>query len=98
MNKKTIIVIGAFDTKNTELAFLAERISDLGGDVVTMDVSVLGDPEQPTDISKHDVAGAAGSTIDQVIQAGDENKAFRIMSRGAARLVADAYVKKNSTA
>ena len=94
MNKKTILVIGTYDTKNTELAFLAGRIRDLGGDVLTMDVSVLGDPEQPTDISKHDVAGAAGSTIDQVIQAGDENKAFRIMSLGAARLVADAHEAK----
>jgi len=95
MKAKKILIIGTYDTKNAELAFLAERIRDLGGDVLTMDVSVLGDPEQPTDISKHDVAAAAGSTIDQVIAAGDENKAFRIMSRGAARLVADAYRKKN---
>ena len=94
MTKKTILVIGTFDTKNAELTFLAGRIRDLGGDVLTMDASVLGDPERPTDISKHDVAAAAGSTIDQVIDAGDENKAFRIMSQGAARLVADAYAEK----
>ena len=51
-----------------------------------MDVSVLGDPTGPTDISKHQVAQAAGSSIALAIASGDENKAMQIMAKGAAGL------------
>ncbi|MES0885100.1 Tm-1-like ATP-binding domain-containing protein [Roseibium sp. SCP14] len=86
---KTILSIGTYDTKNAELEFIQSCIEEQGGRVMTMDVSVLGDPEKPTDISKHQVAEAGGMTIEEVIALGDENKAFQIMARGAARLVAE---------
>lgn len=86
---KTILVIGTYDTKDQELTYVADCIRRLGGAVVSMDVSVLGDPSQPTDISKHDVAAAAGRTIQDVIDAGDENLAMQIMAEGAARLTAE---------
>lgn len=85
---KTILVIGTYDTKDAELQFVCDRIRALGGAVLSMDVSVLGDPAQPADLSKHDVAAAAGATIAQVIAAGDENAAMQIMARGAAALTA----------
>ncbi len=56
MTDKTILVIGTYDTKDDELRFLIDVIHAQGGQVVTMDVSVLGDPSKPTDYSKHDVA------------------------------------------
>ena len=63
---------------------------------MTMDVSVLGDPAQPCDISKHQIAEAAGSTIQNAIDSGDENAAMRIMARGAsteaARLQAEGKI------
>ena len=91
MTKKTILAIGTYDTKNAEMEYIAERIRSLGGEVLTMDVSVLGDPENPVDISKDEVAQASGMTIAEVVAQGDENKAFRIMSRGAASVAADAH-------
>jgi len=56
MTDKTILVIGTYDTKDDELGFLADVIRAQGGRVVTMDVSVLGDPSAATEYSKHDVA------------------------------------------
>ncbi len=91
MTEKTILLIGTYDTKEPEMRFLEQCIREQGAAVVTMDVSVLGDPEGPTDISKHDVASAAGMSIDEVIAQGDENKSFRVMSRGAAAVVAQAF-------
>ncbi|MEM8742880.1 MAG: Tm-1-like ATP-binding domain-containing protein [Pseudomonadota bacterium] len=85
---KTILVIGTYDTKDDELLFMAECIRAQGGAVLRMDVSVLGDPSQATDISKHQVAEAAGSSIQAAIDAGDENQAMQIMARGAAALTA----------
>ena len=88
MTDKTILVIGTYDTKDDELRFLADVIHAQGGQVVTMDVSVLGDPSQPTDYSKHDVAREGGSSIKAAIASGNENHAMQIMTRGAALLTA----------
>ncbi len=93
MTKKTILLIGTYDTKEPEMRFIEEAVKAQGAEVLTMDVSVLGDPSEPTDISKHDVACAGGMTIDEVIAQGDENKAFRVMSAGAAKAVAQAYAE-----
>lgn len=86
MTDKTILIVGTFDTKNDELDYMAERIRAGGGGVLTMDLSVLGDPEKPADITKHEVAAAAGSSIQAAIDSGDENHAMQIMAAGAATL------------
>jgi uncharacterized protein (UPF0261 family) len=84
MTDRTILVVGTYDTKDDELHYLARVIRGQGGGVLTMDVSVLGDPSEPTDISKHDVAEAGGHTIREAIDGGDENRAMQIMAKGAA--------------
>jgi uncharacterized protein (UPF0261 family) len=84
--KKTILVIGTFDTKAAELAYLIERIEAQGGATLAMDVSILGDTTFPVAISKHDVAEAAGTTIADMIALGEEGEAFEQMSVGAARM------------
>jgi uncharacterized protein (UPF0261 family) len=91
MADKTILVIGTYDTKDDELSYLAGVIRGQGGQIVTMDVSVLGDPSSPTDHSKQDVAEAGGSSIDAAIATRNENHAMQIMARGAALLTARLY-------
>ena len=49
---KTILVVGTYDTKDDELGYLADKIKGQGGKVLSMDVSVLGDPRAPADIHK----------------------------------------------
>ncbi len=88
---KTILVIGTYDTKDEELHYICDRIAAQGGKVLSMDVSVLGDPSKPTDISKHQVAEAAESSIQAAIDSGDENTAMQIMARGASILSAQLY-------
>jgi uncharacterized protein (UPF0261 family) len=88
---KTILVVGTYDTKSDELRFLEDCIAGGGGRVLTMDVSVLGDPPAPTDISKHDVAAAAGSSIAAAAASGDENAAMQIMAAGASTLTRRLY-------
>jgi uncharacterized protein (UPF0261 family) len=83
---KTILVIGTFDTKADELAYLIGRIEAQGGAVLAMDVSVLGEAQIPVEVSKHDVAAAVGETIDGLIALGEEGEAFARMSAGAALL------------
>ncbi len=86
MSDKTILVVGTYDTKNDELEYMVERVQSLGGGTLSMDISVLGDPDKPTDYSKHDVAEAGGSSIQAAIDSGDENHAMQIMAKGASTL------------
>ncbi|WP_128514779.1 Tm-1-like ATP-binding domain-containing protein [Tabrizicola thermarum] len=83
---KTILVIGTFDTKADELAYLISRIKAQGGEVLAMDVSILGQAKTSVDVSKHQVAAAANTTIDALIALGEEGEAFARMSAGAARM------------
>ena len=104
MSRKTILLVGTYDTKQDELTFLASTIQQAGGRVLAMDVSVLGDAsvledasvfwesDQPVAISKHDVAAAAGMDIAAVIASPDENLAMQAMARGAAKLAGDAHL------
>ncbi len=85
---KTILVVGTYDTKDDELGYLSDVIRDQGGQVITMDVSVLGDPSKPADYSKHDVPAEGGSSIQAAIDSGDENHAMQIMAKGASLLAA----------
>lgn len=91
MTKKTIMVVGTYDTKDDELEYIAERIRHVGGEVLTMDVSVLGDPSSATDISKHDVAEEGGSSIKEAIDSKSENIAMQIMATGAAIMTRRLY-------
>ena len=89
----TILVAGTWDTRDAELGYMRDVILAQGGRVLTMDVSVLGDPSQPTDISKHQVAEAAGSSIAAAIAGQDENTAMQIMATGSARLAAKLHAE-----
>ncbi len=86
MTDKTVLIVGTYDTKNDELEYMADRIRAMGGGVMSMDISVLGDPENPTDISKHEVAKAGGQTIDALIEQGEESVAMQAMADGASAL------------
>jgi len=93
MSDKTILVIGTYDTKDDELDYLANVIRGQGGNVLSMDVSVLGEPSKSTDFSKHAVAEEGGSSIEKAIASGDENKAMQIMASGAALLSARLFAE-----
>lgn len=86
-----ILVVGTYDTKDDELTYIAQVLRAQGGEVISMDVSVLGDPKVATDISKHQVAEAAGSSIETVIASGNENTAMQVMAKGASTLAAEMH-------
>ena len=83
---KTILVVGTADTKSAELEYLSACITAQGGRAVVMDVGVLGEPALPVDHSKHDVAAAAGTSNQAIIDLGDENRAMAKTAEGATRL------------
>jgi uncharacterized protein (UPF0261 family) len=85
-----ILIVGTLDTKHEELIFLRDQVALAGGRCQLMDVGVLGRSPVRADITAEQVAQAAGFTLTQVAESGDENLAMQRMARGAALLAAQA--------
>ena len=85
-DKKRILLIGTFDTKQAELDYLTQRIESQNASVISMDISVLGDTHATLDFTKQQVAQAAGVTIEDVIASGDEYSAMQLMAAGSVAL------------
>ena len=93
----TILLIGTVDTKCDEIAFLRDRIEALGARALVMDVGVGVAASGPlgltADIANTEVAAAAGATLQQVADSGDETSAMTLMARGAATLARQAHAQ-----
>jgi uncharacterized protein (UPF0261 family) len=81
-----IFIYGTGDTKADEIRFMASVIARAGGKPVLVDVSVLSDPPYKPDYGRHDIAAAADTTIEAIIDSGDENTAMALMAKGAVVL------------
>ena len=61
---KNICLIGAFDVKDAEYAFVRQQILDKGHKVISVNAGVLGTTEIfPVDIEADKIAEAGGSSI-----------------------------------
>lgn len=88
-----ILLIGTVDTKSDEIAYLRESVEHSGGTAVVMDVGVLGRGGFRPDILNSDVAAAAGVTLQQVIETGDENTSMKLMARGASLIATEWFAE-----
>jgi uncharacterized protein (UPF0261 family) len=90
--QKTICLIGAFDTKGQEYAFIREHILRRGHRVLAVNTGVLGSTELfPVDIESDRVAGAGGGNLEQLRENKDRSEAMRVMCAGAALTVRALY-------
>ncbi len=84
---KTILLIGAFDVKGEEYAFVRDLIEAQGCRVRTMNVGVMGGTDLfPIDVDSDEVARAGGGDLTKLRQAKDRGVALNAMSQGAAVL------------
>ena len=97
MSKKVVLIIGTADTKADELIFLKSCVQEAGADAAIMDVGILGTPSFEPDYSKHDVAAAANTSNEAIIELGDENLAMTKQAEGAASLTAPFKNRARST-
>lgn len=92
--KKVIALLGAFDTKGVEYAFVKECIERAGLATLTIDFGVL-DPSQFTpDIGRADVAAAGGADFVSLVTKRDRGAAMVAMSKGAETLLPKLYAEK----
>jgi uncharacterized protein (UPF0261 family) len=82
----TVVLAGTLDTKGHEYAFLRDRVREHGVDVLLVDVGVHA-PQIEPDVSRAEVARAAGEDVEELAAAGDRGAATEAMGRGAAALL-----------
>jgi uncharacterized protein (UPF0261 family) len=89
---KTIAMIGAFDTKGPEYAFLREHILARGCDVLAINIGVLGTTDLfDVDIEASELAAAGGGDLSALRENNDRGEAMKVMTAGAPLLVRRLY-------
>jgi len=88
---KTVVVVGALDTKGAEFDFVRQLIRRAGLDVLTVDFGVLGEPAFAPDIDRAEVALAAGGDLDRWRSEEHKDEAMAGMAAGLAVVVRRLY-------
>jgi uncharacterized protein (UPF0261 family) len=83
----TVVLLGTLDTKGKEYDYLRERVREHGVDALLVDTGVLGDPLAQPDVTREEVARAAGADVRELADRGDRGIAVETMARGAAAVV-----------
>ncbi|MDZ7694000.1 MAG: Tm-1-like ATP-binding domain-containing protein [Balneolaceae bacterium] len=83
---ETVLLIGTFDTKGEEFAFVRDQIEANGCSTLLMDIGVLEDPDITSDIPAEEVAKAGGSSLAQLRREADRQQAFEVMTKGIKEL------------
>lgn len=84
--KKTIVLVGRLDSKGKEYEYVKDKILRGGFDVIVVDTGTRGVPQFEPDISREEVARAAGVEMQDVVDRTDGGKEIQIMMEGASRI------------
>jgi uncharacterized protein (UPF0261 family) len=84
----TIAVLGTFDTKGHELAFVADALRRDGFSTLLVDVGSLDAPATPPDISRAEVLAGLPEDTAAILARKDRGESVALMGRAAARYVA----------
>jgi uncharacterized protein (UPF0261 family) len=90
---KTILLIGTFDTKGAEYAYVRDLILARGHGVLTLNAGVTGEPTFTPDISAAQVAEAGGGNLAELRRQADRGAALEVMQAGASKLAAQLHAE-----
>jgi uncharacterized protein (UPF0261 family) len=87
-----IALIGTLDTKGAEIGYVRDRLRALGARPLVVDSGILGEPDgiEP-DVTRADVARAAGHDLAEIRSAGSRGAAVQLMLEGVRAVVLEAY-------
>jgi uncharacterized protein (UPF0261 family) len=88
---KTVVLVGSLDTKGQEYAYVKELIEKEGLDTLVVDFGVMGAPFFPPDISREEVAAAAGVDMAHLASGEHKDEAMQGMADGLAVVVKRLY-------
>ena len=87
----TVLLVGALDTKGVEYAFVKDLIEAAGLQTVVVDFGVMGQPAFAPDVSRGEVAAAAGGDLAYLAAGTHKDEAMRTMAQGLAAVVERLY-------
>lgn len=93
----TVLLVGTFDTKGDEYAFVRALLVARGCAVLTMDIGVLeaaGQSAFDIDVSAAAVARAGGAALEDLRARGDRGSAVDAMTAGARALTRELFAAK----
>ncbi|MEY4688340.1 MAG: hypothetical protein RIR76_2363 [Verrucomicrobiota bacterium] len=88
----TIAVLGTFDTKGPEHAFVADRIRARGHIPLLINVGCLGAPTIKPDVTAEEVAARGGENWREILARKDRGESVSLMGRGAAAILSEMAV------
>lgn len=88
---KTVVIVGALDTKGKEFAFVKDLIEKQGLGTLVVDFGVLGAPAFEPDVGREQVAEAGGGDLDYLRSGDHKDEAMKVMAAGLAEVVRKLY-------
>ncbi len=89
----TVVLLGTLDTKGIEYDYVRTKIQATGCATILIDAGILGTPLTQPDISREEVAKAAGVDLAKLVEAKDRGASVEAMANGAESIVQDLYAK-----
>jgi len=83
----TVVLMGTFDTKGEEYAWLRDRLREVGCETLLIDAGVFSEGHGIADVLPAEVAAAAGEDLEELRAAKDRGASMGVMARGSALLV-----------
>lgn len=88
---RTVVLVGALDTKGGEFAFVRDIIAQRGLQTLVVDFGVMGEPAFSPDISRAEVAAAGNGDLSVLADGHHKDEAMRVMAEGLAKIVRRLY-------
>jgi uncharacterized protein (UPF0261 family) len=88
---KTVVIVGALDTKGAEFAFVKELIEQQGLRTLVVDFGVLGEPAFQPDVTRDEVSRAGGGELAELRSGEQKDRAMQIMAAGLQEIVSRLY-------
>lgn len=88
---KTIVLVGALDTKGKEFDFVKQLIEQASLDTLVIDFGVMGEPSLAPDITRAEVAEAGGGDLAHLASGEHKDEAMQVMAAGLVAVVRRLY-------
>ena len=88
---KTVVIVGALDTKGEEFAYTRDIMEKMGVKTLLVDFGVMGKPAFAPDVTRDEVAKAAGGDLSYLSSGSHKDEAMKTMAKGLAVVVKKLY-------
>jgi uncharacterized protein (UPF0261 family) len=88
-----VYILATLDTKGREAAFVRDVLRARGVEALLVDTGILGEPQEPADLSRTEVFRAGGENLEALRARADRGAAVTAAARGAEALARDLHAR-----